>query len=272
MNPLVTIIIITYNSESTIDEVVKSLLAQTYKNLEIIICDDFSTEDQTLNVLKKITDKRVKIIAGKKNLGPNGNTNRGLSCANGEFVCVAGGDDIFKENKIEKQVNFFISHDHVNLVCNGLSSAPSENQDKPSSNNIICDANKILNTPFYTVGAMIRWDKNNPIYTNERYITNDNIFYFTYMGRRGGSFAILSDRLSYYERTESGLNSSGPHDYARKIFIQWEILHSFTVLHIYSYFKFFEVLKFYLRSFTSLSLTIFRYCAFNLRQKWALKK
>ena len=66
MLPKVSIIVAAYNIENYIEKCIKSLINQTYKNIEIIIINDGST-DNTLNVIKKINDKRIKIISTSNN-------------------------------------------------------------------------------------------------------------------------------------------------------------------------------------------------------------
>ena len=65
---MISIIISAYNSEKTIEKAIKSCLNQTYKDLEIIVVEDCST-DKTKEVIKSIKDDRIKLIENEKNLG-----------------------------------------------------------------------------------------------------------------------------------------------------------------------------------------------------------
>lgn len=91
--PLVTVIIPVYNIEPYLERCLKSVLVQTYKNLEIIAVNDGSTDD-SLEILKKyaLKDGRLK-IANQKNLGLSAARNRGLKFATGEYICFINGDD-----------------------------------------------------------------------------------------------------------------------------------------------------------------------------------
>lgn len=102
---LVSVVIASYNQKNVISETVLSVLAQTYKNLEIIISDDGST-DGTRELLESmaITDPRIKLHLQEKNLGITSNYNFLVNHATGFYVALFSGDDLMSCNKIEKQV------------------------------------------------------------------------------------------------------------------------------------------------------------------------
>lgn len=102
---LVSILICTYNAEKTIKETIESCLNQTYSNIEVLIHDDQST-DNTLNVIDSIWDKRIKIIESWKKLWPYKGLNFLLDNAKWEFIAIQDHDDLWKPEKIEKQVKF----------------------------------------------------------------------------------------------------------------------------------------------------------------------
>ena len=72
--PLVSVCIPTYNNADYIEETMRSVLNQTYQNIELIIVDDQS-EDGTVQVVKNVKDPRVKLFINEKNLGMSGNWN-----------------------------------------------------------------------------------------------------------------------------------------------------------------------------------------------------
>lgn len=113
---LVTIMIPTYNQENYICDAIKSALSQSYENLEIIVCDDSST-DNTYNILKKYNDKRLKILRNENNLGRVKNYRHILyNLANGEYVINLDGDDYFLDNQyIQKCVDLIKKH-NLDLV------------------------------------------------------------------------------------------------------------------------------------------------------------
>lgn len=100
-SPLVSIVMATYNGERFIEAQIKSILSQTYTNLEIIVVDDVST-DQTYGKLEAYAtkDKRIKLFRNDSNLGYVKNFEKGLLLANGSYVAPSDHDDIWFPEKI----------------------------------------------------------------------------------------------------------------------------------------------------------------------------
>jgi len=102
----VSVIIPTYNSERTIRRAIKSVLAQEgineYFTIEILICDDCSTDD-TLNIAK---DYPVRLFFSRVNSGgPNRGRNVGIKNATGDLIAFLDHDDVWLPDKIKKQLN-----------------------------------------------------------------------------------------------------------------------------------------------------------------------
>ena len=102
---LVSILICTYNAEKTIKETLDSCLGQTYKYFEILIHDDQS-KDKTIEIIKWIKDKRIRIIESWKKLWPYEGLNFLLDHAEWEYIVIQDHDDLRKPEKLEKQVKF----------------------------------------------------------------------------------------------------------------------------------------------------------------------
>ena len=100
---LVSVIIPTYNRAELIARSVQSILKQTYKNIELIIVDDGST-DNTEEIVKKFDDSRV-IYIKQENQGACAARNNGIDYAKGEFIAFQDSDDVWHEDKLEKQIN-----------------------------------------------------------------------------------------------------------------------------------------------------------------------
>lgn len=115
MQPLVSICIPCYNAAPFIGETLQSVLAQTYANLEIIICDDQS-KDNTVEVAKTFIDSRISIHENERNLGSSGNYNQALSYANGKYVKLLCADDVVAPDCIEKQVRAFEENADKNIA------------------------------------------------------------------------------------------------------------------------------------------------------------
>lgn len=103
---LVSVIMPCYNAHPTITESIESVLSQSYRELELIIIDDSSTVNSTNYVLDYLEDPRVKLILLNKNIGPAVARNRGILKAEGRYVAFLDSDDVWKQTKLEKQLNY----------------------------------------------------------------------------------------------------------------------------------------------------------------------
>ena len=115
MEDLVSVVIPSYNHEKYIKECVLSVLNQTYKNLEVFVMDDNSTDDSA-KILKRIKDSRLKVFCSKKNQGTVRTVNKLMNMCKGEYIAVIGSDDVWMEDKIEKQVNYLKSNKNIGAV------------------------------------------------------------------------------------------------------------------------------------------------------------
>jgi len=113
--PLISVVIPVYNGERFLDESIQSILNQTFKDFEFIIINDAST-DNSLEIIKKYKDKRIRLINNKKNQGVSDSTNLGLIAAKGKYIANLGADDISHPERLEKQFNYLEKNPHIFLV------------------------------------------------------------------------------------------------------------------------------------------------------------
>lgn len=114
--PLVSVIIPTYNRISTLPAAIESVLRQTYKNLEVILVDDGST-DGTENYVRGLVDTRVRYIKNTGRHGPAAARNLGVRLAVGEYVAFQDSDDEWHPEKLEKQMPLLLrSEEGIDLV------------------------------------------------------------------------------------------------------------------------------------------------------------
>lgn len=99
-SPAVSVVMPAYNAERTLGEAVESILAQTFRDFEFIICNDAST-DKTRSVLKNITDKRVRIIHNDTNIGPGPSRDRAIEIACGRWLAFIDADDAWAPERLE---------------------------------------------------------------------------------------------------------------------------------------------------------------------------
>lgn len=120
--PLVSILIPAYNRPLTFKEALQSALAQSYRNVEIIICDD-STNDLIKDIVQKVQEatnkKHILYVKNKRKLGKTTgleNAQRCLELANGDYVNFLFDDDKFAVNKISRMMNYYHQFDDICLV------------------------------------------------------------------------------------------------------------------------------------------------------------
>lgn len=119
--PLVSVVVITYNSSKYVLETLDSIQAQRYGNIELIVTDDCSP-DNTVEVCQKWIEQnkgrfgRTELITVEKNTGISGNCNRGLYAARGEWVKVIAGDDLLEEDCVSEYVSFTQSDPSIRYV------------------------------------------------------------------------------------------------------------------------------------------------------------
>lgn len=111
---LVSIITPAYNCEKYIAETIESVLEQTYKNWEMIIVNDCSI-DNTEAIVNNYTnsDNRVKLYNLKSNSGVVMARNKALEVAKGRYIAFLDSDDLWKENKLESQINFMKENNYA---------------------------------------------------------------------------------------------------------------------------------------------------------------
>lgn len=116
MSGLVSVIIPTYNRAHCIKRSIDSVLSQTYSNVEVIIVDDCSTDD-TKTIVSSYTDQRIRYVKLDKNSGACAARNKGIDIALGEFVAFQDSDDVWHQDKLEKQLNIFKNNIVDVVVC-----------------------------------------------------------------------------------------------------------------------------------------------------------
>ena len=108
---LVSIIMPSYNTGKFIQETIDSVINQTYDNWELIIVDDCSS-DNTDEIVKSIKDDRIFYLKNKKNSGAAVSRNKALKMAKGKWIAFLDSDDLWKKDKLEKQIKFMKNNNY----------------------------------------------------------------------------------------------------------------------------------------------------------------
>lgn len=107
--PLVSIVIPVFNRQIRIVSCLENIISQSYKNIEIIIVDDCST-DSTLDVISNISDIRIRVVSLKESLGAQAARNAGIKKSSGEWIAFQDSDDVWQQEKLEKQVSLLAKY------------------------------------------------------------------------------------------------------------------------------------------------------------------
>lgn len=147
--PLISIALCTYNGDVYLSSQLDSILNQTYRNTEIIIVDDCST-DETSGILSRYAnyDPRIKVYKNQTNIGYNKNFEKAISLTTGKFIALCDQDDVWSHNKVTELYNaignnwvVFSNSQLINIDGNLLDSILLKNFEFKSQN----FANLLLN-------------------------------------------------------------------------------------------------------------------------------
>lgn len=163
---LVSIITPTYNCGKFIERTINSVLKQTYSNWEMIIVDDCST-DNTEKVVKKFkNDKRIRYIKLKENSGAAVARTEAMKNAKGNFMAFLDSDDLWYEDKLEKQLKFMIDNNY-NFTCTAYEQIDENDKElnkiiktkkKANYNRILLDCPVGNSTVMYNVDELGKFE------------------------------------------------------------------------------------------------------------------
>lgn len=153
----VSIITPVYNSEAYIERTINSVLKQTYTNWEMILVDDCSSDDSKKIIDKYMKlDKRLKYFKLKENSGAAVARNFALKNSTGRFIAYLDADDIWKPEKLKKQIEFMLKNNYA-FSCTSYDKIDDQDQYKKSVNmpKEINYQKFLRNTIIQTVGVMV---------------------------------------------------------------------------------------------------------------------
>jgi predicted O-linked N-acetylglucosamine transferase (SPINDLY family)/cellulose synthase/poly-beta-1,6-N-acetylglucosamine synthase-like glycosyltransferase len=145
-NPLISVILTTYNHEKYISESIESVLNQTLQDFELIIVNDGST-DKTDEIIKNFRDSRIRYIY-QENQGPSVATNNAILVSRGKYIALMTGDDVCDPSRLEKEYNY-LSKNHKKIIFSWV--------------NFINENSEIFSgEPYLKEGWFNRTNKTNP--------------------------------------------------------------------------------------------------------------
>ncbi len=124
-DPLVTIAITSYNYARTVGDAVASALAQTYRNLDVVVLDNASTDD-SVAVVHAIRDERLRVVEHPENVGMRRNHNLAIREARGEFVMFLSADDMLLPCAVRDAIDFHRAHPEIDMAYFSVSMADTD--------------------------------------------------------------------------------------------------------------------------------------------------
>lgn len=115
-NPKISVIMAVYNSEKYLSDAIKSILNQTISNFELIIVDDFSSDNsiKIINEFKEV-DNRIILIKNTKRLGAAGSRNKAILSARGKYIAILDSDDVAIKNRLKIQFEYLEENEDIFL-------------------------------------------------------------------------------------------------------------------------------------------------------------
>ena len=146
IKPEISVLMSVFNEQDYISESINSVLNQSYKNFELIVINDCST-DKTLEILESYTDPRIKIFTNNSNIGQTKSLNIGLEKCRGRYIARLDGDDMMVVERLRKQIDYLKDHPSITVIgC--YFHVIDENKNKIAKGHWPCG---IENTFFYSL-------------------------------------------------------------------------------------------------------------------------
>lgn len=167
MKPLVSVLMPVYNAEKYLAASIGSILAQTYGDFELLICDDAST-DGSLEIVRSFDDTRMTLLTNRENLGNAATRNRLIEHASGEYVAVLDADDTAEPDRLARQVDFLERNPEIGLCGSWVNVIGHDGERRGRLKNLTnpkeLRINLLFSVPFIHSSVMARADlmKSNP--------------------------------------------------------------------------------------------------------------
>lgn len=123
----ISVIVPMYNAAAFLKKTVESILYQTYKDFELLLIDDCSS-DETLAIARSFSDSRIRIIENSKNLGAGGTRNKGIQLADSTYIAFCDADDTMFPNRLEEQMKYMDAHPETDICGSFLQVVNEEDQ------------------------------------------------------------------------------------------------------------------------------------------------
>lgn len=231
--PLVSLIVPIYNGMEYIEQLAKNISEFDYGNMEIIIGDDFSSDDTYSEVIKnKIHFPSLQIFSSPVNIGAGAMRNKLISLASGKYIAIQDCDDLSARNRISMQVEFLESNQDINLV--GTSASLVWNKTKWGS--VICPVfprykNWIMQNSCVHASIMFRRNVSANVFYSDKLKTGEDYYFLTSAYIKKYKFANIPEELYIYNVAPNDLKNRSLNSFSQVLYAKLEISRLFHFPH-----------------------------------------
>jgi len=202
--PAVSVIVTCYNLGQYLEEAVDSVLEQTFKDFEIVVIDDGSTDPETVTRLKHLEGPRTRVIR-IENRGLPGARNEGFRHSSGRLLCALDADDRLAPTWLEKAVAFLDANPHITFVSHWLRTFGDESADWTPDR---CDLETLLTVNTINGAALVRREAMAQVGGYDETMVHgceDWDFWLSLL-ERGFAGAIIPEVLFFYRRRHDSMS------------------------------------------------------------------
>ncbi len=216
MKPLVSVIMPCYNTADFLQDAIESILHQSYRNFELVIIDDAST-DNSLSMMEELAqrDDRIRIIKNERNRGISFSRNQGIINSQGKYIALMDADDIAYPDWMETQIDYLEKHDRIDAVTGCFDIIDMEN-------NIIANNQKIKGYSPEELKVKLLFEcvmpdsstifrksvlAENALFFQDEYHVID-AYKFFYVFTQYGNMAMLPRKFFQYRINQNGLTQT----------------------------------------------------------------
>ena len=196
-----------YNAEDYLEDAIKSVLAQSFKNFELILIDDGST-DNSLAIAKSFNDPRIRIYTDGTNKKLPFRLNQIIQLAKYDYIARMDADDLMDVDRLKKQFEYLKNNHGIDLVTTGMYSIGKHNEilGKRIPNNKMMTASEILggitNLLHASMLARKEWCLRNP-YRVDNALAEDYELWLSAAIKKDLKYNVIQEPLYYYREVEN---------------------------------------------------------------------
>ena len=209
-----------YNSSKTISKTLDTIKNQSFKDFEIIVVDDHSTDNSKIKISHALKNYKIKLIKLNKNGGPAKARNIGIKKARGKYIAFIDSDDLWFKNKL-KQMHFCIISNRANVYCHNEITKSLEGKKKVIKNgpfvkdfyyNLLTNQNCLSTSAVIIEKFFIQ--KNNLFFNEDRsFFSVEDYDYWMKLAKKKARFFFLNKTLGIYNFTKNSISSNYPLHY-----------------------------------------------------------